>query len=135
MHWQEGDCVTDVTIRGIEDEVYSQFSAEARKRSIPIGELVTQVMRIFLEETSEKRYEIKDTDEVSVTREGLESVGGPIAFIGIKVLTIEEDLDWTLFAKYIDEIVNCKTVVIPKTLSKLQVLTKCRNVGKVVRSD
>jgi len=127
--------VTDVTIRGIEDEVYSQFSAEARKRSIPIGELVTQVMRIFLEETSEKRYEIKDTDEVSVTREGLESVGGPIAFIGIKVLTIEEDLDWTLFAKYIDEIVNCKTVVIPKTLSKLQVLTKCRNVGKVVRSD
>ena len=127
--------MTDVTIRGIEDEVYSQFSAEARKRSIPIGELVTQVMRIFLEETSEKRYEIKDTDEVSVTREGLESVGGPIAFIGIKVLTIEEDLDWTLFAKYIDEIVNCKTVVIPKTLSKLQVLTKCRNVGKVVRSD
>ena len=127
--------MTDVTIRGIEDEVYSQFSAEARKRSIPIGELVTQVMRIFLEETSEKRYEIKDTDEVTVTREELESVGGPIAFIGIKVLTIEEDLDWALFAKYIDEIVNCKTVVIPKTLSKLQVLTKCRNVGKVVRSD
>ena len=127
--------MTDVTIRGIEDEVYSQFSAEARKRSIPIGELVTQVMRIFLEETSEKRYEIKDTDEVTVTRGELESVGGPIAFIGIKVLTIEEDIDWTLFAKYIDEIVNCKTVVIPKTLSKLQVLTKCRNVGKVVRND
>ena len=127
--------MTDVTIRGIEDEVYSQFSAEARKRSIPIGELVTQVMRIFLEETSEKRYEIKDTDEVTVSRGELESVGGPIAFIGIKVLTIEEDLDWALFAKYIDEIVNCKTVVIPKTLSKLQVLTKCRNVGKVVRND
>jgi len=127
--------VTDVTIRGIEDEVYSQFSAEARKRSIPIGELVTQVMRIFLEETSEKRYEIKDTDEVTITRKELESVGGPIAFIGIKVLTIDEDIDWALFAEYIDEIVNCKTVVIPKTLSKLQVLTKCRNVGKVVRSD
>jgi hypothetical protein len=127
--------VTDVTIRGIEDEVYSQFSAEARKRSVPIGELVTQVMRIFLEETSEKRYEIKDTDDVTVTREELESVGGPIAFIGIKVLTIEEDIDWALFAKYIDEIVSCKTVVIPKTLSRLQVLTKCRNVGKVIRSD
>ncbi len=127
--------MTDVTIRGIEDEVYSQFSAEARKRSIPIGELVTQVMRIFLEETSEKRYEIKDTDEVTITRKELESVGGPIAFIGIKVLTIDEDIDWALFAEYIDEIVNCKTVVIPKTLSKLQVLTKCRNVGKVVRSD
>ena len=127
--------MTDVTIRGIEDEVYSQFSAEARKRSIPIGELVTQVMRIFLEETSEKRYEIKDTDEVTITRKELESVGGPIAFIGIKVLMIDEDIDWTLFAEYIDEIVNCKTVVIPKTLSKLQVLTKCRNVGKVVRSD
>ena len=129
----EGDYVTDVTIRGIDDSVYSLFSAEARRRSVPIGELVTQIMRIFLEETSEKRFTIEGQDELTLTREELESVGGLIGFSGIKVLTISDDIDWELFDKYVDEIRKSKTVIIPSSLTKLQVLTKCRNVDKIVR--
>jgi hypothetical protein len=125
--------VTDVTIRGIDDSVYSLFSAEARRRSVPIGELVTQVMRIFLEETSEKRFSVEGLDELTLTREELGSVGGLIAFNDIKILTIADDIDWELFDKYVDEIRKSKTVVIPKTLTKLQVLTKCRNVEKIVQ--
>ena len=125
--------MTDVTIRGIDDSVYSLFSAEARRRSVPIGELVTQVMRIFLEETDEKRFTIEGQDELTLTRDELESVGGPIGFNGIKVLTISDDVDWELFDKYVDEIRKSKTVVIPKSLTKLQVLTKCRNVDKIVK--
>jgi hypothetical protein len=125
--------VTDVTIRGIDDQVYSLFSAEARRRSVPIGELVTQVMRIFLEETSEKRFTVEGVDELTLTRDELESVGGPIGLIGVKTLTISDDIDWELFDQYIDEIRKSKTVVIPKSLTKLQVLTKCRNVDKIVR--
>jgi hypothetical protein len=126
--------VTDVTIRGIDDSVYSLFSAEARRRSVPIGELVTQVMRIFLEETSEKRFTVEGLDELTLTKKELESVGGPIAFNGIKVLTISKDIDWELFDKSVDEIRKSKTVVIPTSLTKLQVLTKCRNVDKIVSS-
>ena len=126
--------MTDVTIRGIDDSVYSLFSAEARRRSVPIGELVTQVMRIFLEETSEKRFTIEGLDELTLTKKELESVGGPIAFNGVKVLTINKDIDWELFDKYVDEIRKSKTVVIPTSLTKLQVLTKCRNVDKIVSS-
>ena len=125
--------MTDVTIRGIDDSVYSLFSAEARRRSVPIGELVTQVMRIFLEETDEKRFTIEGQDELTLTRDELESVGGPIGFNGIKVLTIGDDVDWELFDKHVDEIRKSKTVVIPKSLTKLQVLTKCRNVDKIVK--
>jgi len=132
-HVREGDQVTDVTIRGIDDSVYSLFSAEARRRSTPIGELVTQVMRIFLEETSEKRFTIEGQDELTLTRDELESVGGPIGFNGIKVLTISDDVDWELFDKYVDEIRKSKTVIIPDSLTKLQVLTKCRNVDKIVK--
>lgn len=124
--------MTDVTIRGIDDGVYSLFSAEARRRSLPIGELVTQVMRIFLEETSEKRFTVEGVDELTLTKKELESVGGPIAFNGIKVLTISNDIDWELFDKHVDEIRKSKTVVIPSSLTKLQVLTKCRNVDKIV---
>ncbi|MFW9845000.1 MAG: hypothetical protein ACFFEV_10525, partial [Candidatus Thorarchaeota archaeon] len=68
--------MTDVTIRGIDDSIYSLFSAEARRRSVPIGELVTQVMRIFLEETIEKRFIVEGLDELTLTKKELESVGG-----------------------------------------------------------
>ena len=125
--------MTDVTIRGIDDQVYSMFSAEARRRSIPIGELVTQVMRIFLEETSEKVFRVESLDELTLTKAELESVGGPIAFSGIKTLTISKDIDWSVFDKYVDEIRKSKMVIIPDSLTQLQVLTKCRNVDKVVR--
>ena len=125
--------MTDVTIRGIDDAVYSLFSAEARRRSVPIGELVTQVMRIFLEETSEKRFTVEGMDELTLTRAELESVGGPIGFNGIKTLTISDDIDWPLFDQYVDEIRKSKTVIIPTSLTKLQVLTKCRKVDKIVR--
>lgn len=125
--------MTDVTIRGIDDHVYSLFSAEARRRSVPIGELVTQIMRIFLEETSEKRFTVEGLDELTLTREELLSVGGPVALSGIKTLTISEDVDWELFDKYVDEIRKSKTVIIPDSLTTLQVLTKCRNVDRVIR--
>ena len=76
--------MTDVTIRGIDDEVYATFSAEARKRNVPIGELVTQVMRIFLEETIEKTQVIERIEDLTITKDQLESVGESIRFIGIK---------------------------------------------------
>ncbi|MFX1606090.1 MAG: hypothetical protein ACFFDD_09290 [Promethearchaeota archaeon] len=125
--------MTDVTIRGIDDSVYSLFSAEARRRSVPIGELVTQVMRIFLEETDEKHFTVEGQDELTLTRDELESVGAPILFNGIKTLTIGDDIDWEVLDQYVDEIRKVKTVVIPKSLTKLQVLTKCRNVDKVLQ--
>lgn len=124
--------MTDVTIRGIDDHVYSLFSAEARRRGVLIGELVTQVMRIFLEETSEKVFRVENLDNLALTKDELESVGGPIGFSGIKTLTIAEDVDWELFEKYVDEIRKSKTVIIPKSLTKLQVLTKCRDVDNIV---
>jgi hypothetical protein len=36
--------MTDVTIRGIDDDVYSKFAAEAKRRGISIGELTTLAM-------------------------------------------------------------------------------------------
>jgi hypothetical protein len=123
-----------VTIRGIEDEVYSAFSAEARKRGVPIGELVTQVMRIFLEESLDKHTIIDSVNELTLTREELESVGSPMIFDGLRHLTIGDDIDWETFNKYVDEIRKVRTVVIPDSLTKLQVLTKCRKVDNIIKS-
>ncbi len=123
--------MTDVTIRGIDDEVYALFSAEARKRNVPIGDLVSQVMRIYLEETTDRGYVIEGIDDLTITKDQLESVGEPITFMGIKNLTIDESVNWDTFKKYVDEIRRCKILNIGNPLTKFQVLTRCRNVSKI----
>lgn len=124
--------MTDVTIRGIDDEVYALFSAEARKKNIPIGDLVSQVLRIYLEESTDFGHVIEGIDDLVITKDQLESVGEPISFLGIKSLAIDETVDYELFKKYVDEIRRCKTLTIPKSLTKFQVLTRCKNVSKIV---
>ncbi len=42
--------MADVTIRGIDDEVYARFTGEAKKRGISIGELTTIVMRALVDD-------------------------------------------------------------------------------------
>ena len=123
--------MTDVTIRGIDDEVYALFSAEARKKNIPIGDLVSQVMRIYLEETTDFGYVIEGIPDLTITKEQLESVGEPISFLSIKNLTIDDSVDYETFKKFVDEIRRCKVLNIPKSLTKFQVLTRCKNVSKI----
>ena len=127
--------MTDVTIRGIDDNVYSLFSAEARKRGVSIGELVTQVMRALLEESTNENYTIENLKELSVSRRDLESIDGLVSFIGIKNLVMEDDITWDVFKTSVDVIRRVETVSIPKTLTKFQVLTKCKHVTKIVERN
>ena len=60
--------MTDVTIRGIEDEVYAKFTAEAKKRNLSIGELTTIVMRALVEEIGTTNYRISDLASLVITR-------------------------------------------------------------------
>lgn len=127
--------MTDVTIRGIDDNVYSLFSAEARKRGVSIGELVTQVMRALLEESTNENYTIENLKELSVSRRDLESIDGLVSFIGIKNLVMEDDITWDVFKTSVEVIRRVETVSIPKTLTKFQVLTKCKHVTKIVERN
>ena len=127
--------MTDVTIRGIDDNVYSLFSAEARKRGVSIGELVTQVMRALLEESTNENYTIENLKELSVSRRDLESIDGLVSFIGIKNLVMEDDITWDVFKTSVDVIRRVEIVSIPKTLTKFQVLTKCKHVTKIVERN
>ena len=124
--------MTDVTIRGIDDEVYKRFSAEARNRGVPIGELVTLVMRALVEEANRDCYKIGNIEKVSVSKSDLESLGGPVLFHDIESLVFEDDVSIPIFQKYVMEIKHVEKLTIPKTLSKLLVYTKCYRVDNVV---
>lgn len=124
--------MTDVTIRGIDDEVYSRFTAEAKKRSMSIGELTTLVMRALVSETSTRTYRIGDLASLKVTKKDLDSLEGIVTFYDIKTLEFDDQIDWETFDKHIGAIVGVGTVKAPANITKFQVLTKCRAVNKVI---
>jgi len=123
--------MTDVTIRGIDDDVYSRFAAEAKKRGIPIGELATKAMNDLVLAAQAPSYHLENLEHLSVSRGDLESIDGPIIFSGIEVLEFEDDVDWNVFKAHVERIQNVERVLVPKGLSKFQVLTKSSNVEQV----
>jgi hypothetical protein len=123
--------MTDVTIRGIDDEVYARFTGEAKKRGLSIGELTTIVMRALVEETSTRTYRIGDLAHLSVTRKDLESLEGMVSFFEIKSLEFDDQISWEMFDRKIGAIANVANLKIPPGVSRFQALTKCRAVAKV----
>jgi hypothetical protein len=123
--------MTDVTIRGIDDEVYARFTAEAKKRSMPIGELTTLIMRALVDETTTRTFRIGDLGDLTVLKKDLDSLDGMVTFFNIKVLEFDDQIDWEIFDKKVGAIVNVGTVKIPSKITRFQALTKCRSVGKV----
>jgi post-segregation antitoxin (ccd killing protein) len=123
--------MTDVTIRGIDDDVYSRFAAEAKKRGIPIGELATKAMSDLIKAAQAPSYHLENLEHLSVSRSDLESIDGPIVFSDIEVLEFEDDVDWNVFKVHVERIQDVEKILVPKGLSKFQVLTKSSNVEQV----
>ena len=123
--------MTDVTIRGIDDDVYSKFTTEAKKRGLSIGELTTIVMRALVEDVGTTNYRIGNLSSLEVSKKDLESLKGPVMFHNIKSLEFGDDIDWELFDKRVVIIKNCAKVLIPPSLTRFQVLTKCSMTGEV----
>ena len=123
--------MTDVTIRGIDDDVYAKFTAEAKKRELSIGELTTIVMRALVEEIGTTNYRISDLASLVITRKDLESLKGQVMLHRIKKLEFADDVDWDLFDRTVMSIKSSSVVLIPQSITRFQVLTKCNMVSEV----
>jgi len=123
--------MTDVTIRGIDDDVYAKFTAEAKRRDLSIGELTTIVMRALVEDVGTTNYRISDLASLVITRKDLESLKGQVMLHRIKKLEIGDDVDWNLFDRTVLSIKSSAVVLIPPSITRFQVLTKCNMVGEV----
>ncbi|NLX46973.1 MAG: hypothetical protein GXY70_02195 [Euryarchaeota archaeon] len=124
--------MTNVTIRGIDDQTYLRFSAQATLEGVPIGELATRAMREYLEKGAGPVYRIGNMEDISINRNDLESLDGVVAFQNLEMLTLDDDLDWGLVKDRILSIENVERLVIPKGISKFQILTKARNVESIL---
>jgi post-segregation antitoxin (ccd killing protein) len=126
-----GKSVTDVTIRGIEDETYSQFAAEAKRRGIPIGELTTAAMKAMIATSTAPVYHIGNMEMLSVSKVDLESIELPVVLSNIEVLEFDDTVEWPTFNRQIKEINNVEVIRIHRSLSKFQVLIKAKNVETI----
>ncbi len=125
--------MTDVTIRGIDDEIYALFSAEARKRGVSIGELVTLVMRAFLDKTNEmEQNEINSISSIEVSQKDLNEVEGRVGFSSIPKVEFMDDVTWDLFSKKVAYVRNVAKLTVPGNFPRLGVLVLCKHVGKLV---
>jgi hypothetical protein len=120
--------VTDVTIRGIDDEVYARFAAEAKRRGVPIGELTTKAMKDLVDKATGPLYRIVDQEMLSVSKSDLESMDGPVVLENIEMLEFEDDVDWSTFSQHVERVEDVEIVVLPKSLSKFQFLTKAKDI-------
>lgn len=128
--------MTDVTIRGIDDEIYRRFSAEARNRGIAIGKLVTQAMSNLLEAKPMGSYKVENVDEeVIITKKDLESLDKPVILKNIVKLTFTGDVDGPTFVNCVERMENIEELNIPDTLTKLLILAKSKNVGKIIKNN
>jgi hypothetical protein len=123
--------MSDVCIRGIDDDIYARFAAEAKKRGMAIGELATEVMREVVNKGASPSYRIKDLDMLNVSKTDLESVDGRVVFSDIAVLNFEDDVTWPIFNEHVEMIKDVDMITLPKTLSKFQVLTKSKDVASI----
>lgn len=127
--------MTDVTIRGIDDDVYSLFSAEARRRGVSIGELVTIVMRAFLDKFSgESKERISHMNSLVVSAEDLHALEGNIMFSHIGRLEFQDTVNWDIFSSKVTGLEEIGRLIVPKSFPRLALLTRCRAVGRLIQA-
>jgi len=147
-----------ISIRGVNKEIYKQLTSLSKELGKSVGELVNEAFKLYLSvvEGSEiaarkivtalsefkKAFEkgveegrigiIRGIDELEVSKKDLESYGKPVTFTMINKLKFSSDIDMEAFEKYVEGIIMCNEVIVPSTLPKLLVGSKCRQVKKIV---
>lgn len=148
----------DITIRGVDSYLYSRAAEIARRTGKTMGETVSEALRLFIDvsegirssfqplaegvrEAGERAEEalsyispavISDLEELEVSKSDLERFNRRVVFQGITRLIFADDVDEDTVDRYVALIRDCKEVRVPKELPKLFVLSRCRNVGKLV---
>lgn len=150
----------DITIRGVNSDLYDRAAEIARRTGKTIGEIINESLALFLDLTEGLRTGIQpivegakeagrkletglsatvpvmiaSLDELEVTKADLEQFGKRVVFQNIGRLVFADDVDQETFDRYVALIRNCDEVRVPKGISKLLVLSKCRDVDRLVAS-
>ncbi len=147
----------DVTIRGVNSDLYDKAAEVARRTGKTIGDVINEALKLFLDMTEGLRTSlqpivdgakeagkilgasmsslapamISSLDELEISKGDLEQFRKKIIFSDIKKLYFTDDVDSETLEKYVAMIRNCEEVRVPKSISKLLVLSRCRDIEKL----
>jgi hypothetical protein len=136
--------VKNVTIRGIETETYEEFSKTVKMLDMNLGEAISKMMQDVLDNFNGtfpdisagslksvdklKNLDILQHDELEVSNEDLIQANARVSFYNIGQLNLSSDITLESFNKYVNRIMDCKTIRIPKefkdSIPKLVLLSK-----------
>lgn len=145
------------SIRGLDEEVYREFTATARQLGKTIGEALSEAMKLYmivakglgegLQEAMNKLKRAADElrtgmkealpliidgiEELEIGKGDIEAVGKRIVIRNVNRVLIKDDVDPETFSKYIVEISNVEELIAPRTIPKLLLLSKCRRVRRI----
>ena len=141
------------TIRGIDRELYTKITALAKEMGKTVGDMINEAMKLYLlfTETSAEITKslsrtrkafvegfrertsliIRDLDQIQLSKSDLERYKRKISLIKIKRVIFDKDVDEDTFEKYIDLIAYCEEVLVPKSIPRLLVYSRCRQVSKI----
>jgi hypothetical protein len=141
----------NVTIRGINSEIYDEFSHSMKMLNMTIGDAVTKMMRDIIDDLDESFSDLKIRSKLSskklfdrleraavkhhrrliINGKDLTEANAALSFSHIGELMISSDVTRELFNKHIRHISHCQTVRVPEILPKLLLLSRikfCRNI-------
>ncbi|RLF22068.1 MAG: hypothetical protein DRN15_09990 [Thermoprotei archaeon] len=146
------------SVRGIDEEVYREFTVTARELGKTIGEAMSEAMKLYMimvkglgesfqgvasalrRAAGELKAGVKEVlplvieglDEIEISRDDLESVKRKIIIRGVARVVIKEDVDSETFSRYFVEISQVDELRAPKTIPKLLLLSRCRKVKRII---
>jgi len=142
---QEGENTQNISVKGIKKDVYDKVSQIARITGKTLGEVTNEayksligafdgaghISRNFREGLSGtmSRY-VENIKNLDITKKDLEEIGHKTVFKNIDTLVLV-DVDDETFDRYIDAIINVKSLSIPASLRKSKVLLKCSYVDTI----
>ncbi|HLI46943.1 MAG TPA: hypothetical protein VKU94_07105 [Geobacterales bacterium] len=125
--------IADNTGRALSDIV-----REALKLYVTAREAGVQVVKGVAETVKELSSQkdvitIKNIGELTLEKLDLLSFQNKIAILNVDKLEFADDVDPEIFQQKIDRIVNVKELIVPKSLPKALILTRCSYINKIIQ--
>jgi len=120
---EENKSIKTVTIRGVDGQIYDEFSQVIQASGMTMGDAVSKMMRDVS----------KDFDEVfpMLSAMSLKYMVKKDKITVKHYLTIKSDVTTEAFETYIDKIEHCETVRVPQVLPKLLIYSKIAHCDRV----
>jgi hypothetical protein len=137
----------NITIRGVDERTYDEFSQVIKLASLTMGEAITKMMQDVMKDfddvfpelsaknlkymVKKDRITVSNYRSMKISKKDLVDADKRVRFRHIDELVFEEDVTSDLFSTYLDSISHCETVRVPSILPKLLIYAKISHVNNI----